>query len=615
MRAEECVKAVLRAQEWSMARMGKVPNGRLAGGGLAGDGAGDRLDGARAAEVTAVFGDSVLFVRHLGASAQGQGGAVPRALLWSAAASLAVFGLVAVLGARELLVAIGLLGITALVAIYRTLDQRSSAELRVGPSDSADLPVACTALAPGMSAPMVRSREGRIELLLHPTLQGSVALDAGGVSHEPKEIGRWGQGNTDKPVDGPPSPASGVGRRTVQDFRGSDLAGRLLPLDAFVHLGGAQAVAESPGWVTVPLPDMARVEISLGRHALLIQSVVAPAPLAKTGLWGRMRWREHAFVSASAGAHLVILAMIMAIPQEGLGLSRDNLGADNKFVRYLIKPPVEEAPPELFRQPAGGGAAHRGPQGAAGNKEAPKRRRRMQIKGPATGRPLVVAPDARQLAQEQGLFKVLDRSAATSARLRSLFSQADALSGEATEAMGQLEGQTLGEAYGEGGLGVIGSGRGGGDGIDDGVGFAKVGAIGSGLFGGPGGRRGLGKWGRLRPRGALKAPPPVIGMPKLVGCLDRSVVRRYVRRKLNEVKHCYEKGLLNHRNLRGRIVVGFAIERSGRVVASTVRESTLGDTETERCVAGAIRRIAFPSIECGLVQVRYPFVFNSPRGN
>ena len=50
------------------------------------------------------------------------------------------------------------------------------------------------------------------------------------------------------------------------------------------------------------------------------------------------------------------------------------------------------------------------------------------------------------------------------------------------------------------------------------------------------------------------------------GNLDREIIRRIIRRHINEVRFCYEQQLAAHRELAGRMVVQFNIAPSGQVL-------------------------------------------------
>ena len=108
-------------------------------------------------------------------------------------------------------------------------------------------------------------------------------------------------------------------------------------------------------------------------------------------------------------------------------------------------------------------------------------------------------------------------------------------------------------------------------------------------------------------------PPVGMKKPTVHGCLSKSIIRRIVRRHLNEVRYCYTRELQTKRDLYGRLVVKFSIASTGQVVSSSVQRSTLNNGNVEGCIATAVRRWLFPKPEaCGLVVVSYPFVLRSP---
>jgi TonB family protein len=98
------------------------------------------------------------------------------------------------------------------------------------------------------------------------------------------------------------------------------------------------------------------------------------------------------------------------------------------------------------------------------------------------------------------------------------------------------------------------------------------------------------------------------------GQLDKEIIRRIVRRHVNEVKYCYDQALARQPKLDGRLVTQFTISGTGQVLASVVQSSTLQSPAVEMCVVNAVKRWQFPAPEKGgLVIVSYPFQF-SPAG-
>jgi outer membrane biosynthesis protein TonB len=99
------------------------------------------------------------------------------------------------------------------------------------------------------------------------------------------------------------------------------------------------------------------------------------------------------------------------------------------------------------------------------------------------------------------------------------------------------------------------------------------------------------------------------------GALDKEIIRRVIRRHINEVKFCYEKELTKNPDLYGRVMVQFTIAGTGAVVASVVQQSTMNNPSVDECIAGSVRRWEFPKPQGGgIVVVSYPFVLKSAGG-
>ena len=101
---------------------------------------------------------------------------------------------------------------------------------------------------------------------------------------------------------------------------------------------------------------------------------------------------------------------------------------------------------------------------------------------------------------------------------------------------------------------------------------------------------------------------PVRIRPRKFGCsFPQDGIRRVVHRHINEVKYCYEHGLMKNHALEGIVAVKFTIGLTGSVTKSKVTKSTLGNQAVEQCIAQAVRRWTFPQ-PCGeKIVVTYPF--------
>jgi len=208
-----------------------------------------------------------------------------------------------------------------------------------------------------------------------------------------------------------------------------------------------------------------------------------------------------------------------------------------------------------------------------------------------------------------------DEPAARRARKRAAPAGAPATAAGADplSALGALMGDSIGDNFGYGGLGLQGTGRGGGGTGEGTIGLGNVGAIGRGAGGGTGSAYARGSGGF---RGRSAAVPRIrTGNADVRGSLSKEVVRRIIRRHINEVRFCYEQGLHRKPSLQGDVAVKFIIAPTGNVQTSAVASSTISDGRVERCIATAVRRWRFPTPEGGgIVVVTYPFNLQATGG-
>jgi TonB family protein len=327
------------------------------------------------------------------------------------------------------------------------------------------------------------------------------------------------------------------------------------------------------------------------------------------------RWREEIwYVVGVALALLAFVLIARAVPEDPSALSLDDIGRTVRMANVRIVPPVIAPPPATAgAQPGGGGArAAAGPAGAAGSRTAPRRETRRAVVGPPGPRTAQQAAD--RIRAHSILAALSDPKAGA---LAEVLSRATALGGDAENVLAHMEGTTIAEAYDVGGMHQRGTGAGGGGTneamlVGDGLGtWGKFGP-GHGKGSGPGYGDGVGA---LTMRHKPRPPEIVPGIASLNGTLDKEIIRRIVRRHLNEVRYCYEQALPRHPTLSGRAVVQFTIAKDGQVLASVLQSSTLGVASVESCVVSAVKRWAFPAPERGgLTMVSYPFQFTPSGG-
>jgi TonB family protein len=191
--------------------------------------------------------------------------------------------------------------------------------------------------------------------------------------------------------------------------------------------------------------------------------------------------------------------------------------------------------------------------------------------------------------------------------LADVMSDAPVLGADLADAAGHLVATTIGDAYGPGGLGSHGTGAGAGGEHEGTIGGGGLRTIGR-FAGGTGDGRDYGHGaGTLRRRKAI-VPDFIVGDPNVRGSLDKEIIRRIVRRHINEVRYCYEQALAARPKLEGRLAVQFTIAPTGQVLAAVLASSSLGAPAVESCIVNAVKRWEFPQPRGGgLVIVSYPF--------
>lgn len=163
--------------------------------------------------------------------------------------------------------------------------------------------------------------------------------------------------------------------------------------------------------------------------------------------------------------------------------------------------------------------------------------------------------------------------------------------GAPSEATGNMWGDSIGESFGAGGLGLSGIGEGG---TGEGIGLGSIGAPKS---------------------SAHKAAPPRarLGATSTSGRLPAEVIQRIVRQSFGRFRACYQAGLKDQPDLKGKITVRFEITKAG-TVAKVSSQSDLPDPKVVACVEQSFAGLSFPQPDGGIVTVSYPIVF-SPGGD
>jgi hypothetical protein len=548
------------------------------------------MDGTRAMEVQTIYRDVVIGTRHLynpsGKSTHGQGTAMLYAGAALAAVALIVFVATAVDVGREkteyeawqaagkesksfmwksrsvgsdVLVFGGL--IVGFSLAYMGLKRRgkTTANFVIGSDAEVDAPVSPD-FVPSPSHPLVAATGGDYVVNVTPRMTGEVFVD-----------------------------------------------NQLIPLQQFIQQRGS----------SFSLPQNGRAKLDCGDTTFLVTATARPRTLAVPFLtW---HWDEQVYTVGSIIALALFLLMIFAVPPDPKSLSLDLFNSDNRFVKFLIKPPEEkeEEIPEWLKskkpeEQGGKGKRHKGEEGKMGKKTSKNKEGLYGLKGPKDNPdPHLAKKLAEENAKNAGILGVLKQTEGS--HIASIFGRDSALGSDSDNVLGGLIGNAIGEAYGVGGLGLVGTGSGGGGTGEGTIGLGNLGTIGKGGGGGNGSGYGRGAGG-LGGRRA-HAPDVIPGTANVRGSLDKEIIRRIIRRHINEVKFCYEQELTKKPQLGGRIMVQFTIAASGQVIASVLQNSTMSNAKVENCTVQAVRRWEFPKpLGGGIVIVSYPFVLTPAGG-
>lgn len=371
--------------------------------------------------------------------------------------------------------------------------------------------------------------------------------------------------------------------------------------------GMARGSSEVSGAYSLPIGARTSVRIDLGDNTFLIRFSTLPAVI---GGGFSIERAPIMYIGGSAVVHVLLLMMVLTWPDNARGIDLDSFGANDRFVQMMIKPDQEEE--EVKPDWLGAGdeeeaAKHKGDEGQAGKEDSNQANKMLQIEGPTDNKEIELKKIRdTEIAMSAGAMAVFNDN-----QVGSMWGSSDqSVGSDAIHALGNLTGDSVGEARGMGGLGLHGAGRGGGGVSERGIGLANVGTAGRG--GGGRGGTGYGKnEANLGDRNTLQ-PKIVPGKPAVTGSLDREIIQRVVRQHRREITYCYESELQKNRNLAGRVTVRFTISATGSVVSATTAETSMNNAAVERCINDRIRRWVFPEPKGGgIVIVNYPFNFSS----
>jgi hypothetical protein len=406
-----------------------------------------------------------------------------------------------------------------------------------------------------------------------------------------------------------------LGNDFVFNYAGSmegevNIDGQTATLAELQGQGRVRPSSTAPGAFELPIPAKTRIKVRAGANTFLISSVPQPRRQAAP-LFASLESRALAYFAGSAIVHLSIWALLRTIPPDPQALALDLGGAEGRLTRVQSKAQEdpkeeeEELEKENDEESGGTGTAMALDEGKMGKEDSKRATGQYAMKNENVD-PQIAKQQAIDQARTAGILGALQQQ--QGGAFASLTGTGDFSSGlDDANVFGGLLGDEVGEMQGGFGFGRSGFGPGGGGTGWGTIGTGRYGTIGHGSGTGSGYGVGAGRGGM---RGRRAAAPEVrIGNATTTGDLDKNIIRRYIRRKLPQIKYCYEKQLLVKPGLAGTVNSAFQISPQGSVLNSSASGVS---NDVSSCVADVIKTIQFPKPKGGgLVQVRYPFTFRA----
>jgi len=383
-----------------------------------------------------------------------------------------------------------------------------------------------------------------------------------------------------------------------------DEKGKRHTLGQLVKERKAAADEKIDGAYWIPVPKAGAVRAELGSKLAIEARPRRPSKVKARPWWERINYQ---FLNLFLILFFVQSAFMVAannFPYDTDILADDLFKNPSRMAKFIIKPP------ELRPQPKGGGGEkkdepgemaekHKNEEGKMGKKDAPKTNARSA--------PKAIDPNAKDVVKRMGLLGALGRGGGGG--LSTVFG-AGGLGGDLRGAVGNMFGPVVGDSYGLGGLGIRGSGTGGG-GQGETIGIGAVGTKGRG--GGLGSYgTGVGGLGKKGDRDVNVSA----GTATVMGSVDRELIRRVIQEHAAQIRYCYEQQLALNPKLQGKVAITWVIQADGSATSAKVDgATTLQDEKIHRCMMERITSWQFPKPKGGGVAViTYPWILRSSGG-
>ncbi len=393
---------------------------------------------------------------------------------------------------------------------------------------------------------------------------------------------------------------------------GVEEKGKVTPLATLVKERRATPDGAIEGAYAAAVPRAGAVRVEFGSGIRIEARFKRPPKPAVVPWWERINYQ------------FLNLFLILLFLQAGFIVAANNFPYDtdtvaddlfknpSRMAKFIIKPPeqqpksnpyLERLQKELKREEPGEMAErHKGTEGQMGKKDAPKTNARSA--------PKAIDPNAKDIVKNTGLVALLGRGRGSSGGLSTIFGQGG-LGGDLKGAIGNMFGPVVGDSYGLGGLGLKGTGTGGG-GQGETIGIGGVGTKGRG--GGLGSYgSGVGGLGKKSDRDVSIATGPVA----VLGSIDKELIRRVIQEHASQIRYCYEQALAINPKLEGKVAIRWIINADGRVSNPQVDSgtTTLDNGSVHRCMMDRIASWEFPKPKGGgMAVVTYPWILRPSGG-
>ncbi|WP_394831858.1 AgmX/PglI C-terminal domain-containing protein [Pendulispora rubella] len=394
-----------------------------------------------------------------------------------------------------------------------------------------------------------------------------------------------------------------------------------LTIADLIQSGRARPSSEISGGYEFELPAGAKAKMELEGSGLIFQvSAVNAGKAPPMGAFAQFEPAAYAFVGLSFLIHMgIVAALAFFMPSMGAddseAIDRDQILKMQHLLNAAAEREQEQRDTEAVQDNAdnkegGTGTRAKGEEGSMGNPTTKETGHRYGVQGPQDNPdPHIARQAALHEAAEFGMIGLLNVGGGADPNAPTApWGREDSLGTDPMSARGNMWGDTIGDSFGAGGLGLSGVGEGGG-GRGEGIGLGNIGTLGHGAGTGTGQGFGNGH-GRLGGSHQTRAPSIRQGTTQVNGRLPPEVIQRIVRQNFGRFRLCYENGMRTNPNLSGRVSVKFVIDRQGAVATASDGGSELPDQGVVQCVVRGFGNLSFPQPEGGIVTVVYPIIFS-----